>query len=449
MKYVVNMLFTACLLVGIVGRFMGGWINTQSNDDHVEVVLRILQNQDVSKDSCWECFQPKMYYRTHAFMANFLGNDSRVGVNRQMQLGNVFFSFLGIWWCFLFLKQRSLSRSKLKLLMGFILVLPVLFGMSIQNTNDLVIFTLSSGAILFLDRYSVSHSLLSAFMVLLIIGLAYMVKGSGLAVFLMIGTLLVAQSIKIRSWLPIAGFSLLIGHLIFFSHYRSNANQYGDPFVTNIGKTFPPSFFNDSLDFYARPGIVSVFDSYGKFQFMDLIEHPYNVNSEEYTPHRTSFWAQLYGSFLDTMFLQHPYYWQNRNEVRLTISRAIFILGLWPLSLFILGFLSTLRTGIAKPMSLVSDVRVWGMLLVAGILIFDMRYAYTYRDYGCIKAHFIVPMLIPIILLVLEGWKVVQKTRWHNLVRFGLLVFLPLLIYNSAYLIHQLIRISNGSLTFP
>ena len=186
MKYVVNMLFTACLLVGIVGRFIGGWINTQSNDDHVEVVLRILQNQDVSKDSCWECFQPKMYYRTHAFMANFLGNDSRVGVNRQMQLGNVFFSFLGIWWCFLFLKQRSLSRSKLKLLMGFILVLPVLFGMSIQNTNDLVIFTLSSGAILFLDRYSVSHSLLSAFMVLLIIGLAYMVKGSGLAVFLMI-----------------------------------------------------------------------------------------------------------------------------------------------------------------------------------------------------------------------------------------------------------------------
>lgn len=427
-----NILFIICIWVGIAARFYGGYINREANDDHVEVVQRMLANQPTDHiDSCWECFQPPLFYKINAQIAQITGKRDRVSLLKQMQFENVFFSLLAVLLVWLLLKHQRIPDGHRLFITSFWLVNPALFGIGIQSTNDTLIILLGVAATYYMLHYLQSKKWQHAVLALFIISIAPYFKGSGIAVFL-IGSIVwlvfILYAKKHRYLLIGLGlcFYLLIGH----SHYTNNYHKYGEAFVINQVKAGKPPLFDDGQEFWKRPGITSIWSSYFKFRYGSLLKTPYNVNSgPNYPIHRTSFWAQLYGSFYHVQFLYHPWSWTSKHPDMLNLARVIFVLGLLPLLLFIIGLVSELWK-FFRELSFDEKtlIRLIHFGFALGFLVFNLKYSYDYRDFGCIKAIFTLPALVSLTYFVQAGF---SKFRNVNL-RFGLKIALSILIFLCA-----------------
>lgn len=440
------LLFLA-LIIGGFGRIWGAWVNNESNDNHVEVVQRILAQQSISKvEDCWECFQPPAYYQFHASLSKITKAQSRRALIQQMQLVNAFLSFLAIWLIQLIV-IRFYGRGNIsKWALIFLLINPAFYGLSIQGTNDLSIMLL--GTVCFYALLKAIDSRNQGW--LFLIGLsslsAALIKGSGLAVFLIFSTLLILVAIQQKKWLtlviPILSLWILLSH----SHYAQNHREYGNAFVTNLDKPPPPPLFENGNKDYVRPGITSVWNGFAIFRFGNMLQVPYNINlREEYPKHRTSFWSQLYGSFFDIQFLQHPYSWENKDPIRLNLTRVIFVLGLITIPIFAIGCYQSVRKGASF---LIRNSRAYqvfiGFLIFMGMLIFNMKYAYDYRDFGCIKAIFMLPVLAPMLLIFINGLRSISHLKFSKPVAAILGSLLFLWIINVAVLVIQLTLINYG-----
>ena len=400
LKKLIHIVFIFSLVLGIGGRLYGSYVNTESNDDHVEVVLRILDHQSIAKDSCWECFQPPLFYQMNAKVANLLGNQGRSSITRQLQFENTVFTLLSLYFLFLLLKHQRIKPDITKLSLSFWLVNPALFGMSFQATNDIVIVFLASAATYYLVRYISLRQVHYMIYVLLLLGLAPHIKGSGIALFGILGLLsiIIILVLKKHRYLLIlvGGISYL---LLFQSHYTENARIYDNPFVINQPKLGKPPLFDDGQEFWKRPGITSVWSGYFKLQSKSLIDTPYNINSGDiYPKHRTSFWAQIYGSFYFSQFLAHPITWVTHHPDVLNVVRVTFVIGLLPILFILWGGFQTLRDMLTKTLRKQYKNENWNQLIhlcmAGGFLFFTLKYSYDYRDFGCIKAIFILPAFL-------------------------------------------------------
>lgn len=444
MKKIIHIVFVTTLILGVAGRFYGSYVNTESNDDHVEVVLRILHQESIEKDSCWECFQPPLYYHVNASFAKLLGNTDRTSITRQLQLENTIFTLLALYFLFLVLKHQRLPSELIKLCMSFWLVNPSLFGMSFQATNDIVIVFLASAATYYLIRYISLRQVHYLVYVIVLIGIAPHIKGSGIALFGILGVLSIMAMIVVKKhWklvFLLGGFCYV---LVFQSHYTENARKYDNPFVINQPKLGKPPLFDDGQEFWKRPGITSVYSGYFKLQAKSLIDTPYNINSGEiYPKHRTSFWAQVYGSFYFSQFLAHPITWVTHHPDVLNIVRLTFILAIFPTFFILIGGFQTLRDVLIQIKVKPQKNTYWNkwlhLCMSGGFIFFTMKYSYDYRDFGCIKAIFIVPAFISLNYFLMRYLSSVKRgtlLKWFKAVT---LVVIMLCSITNLYLLKQL-----------
>ncbi|MBO6516198.1 MAG: glycosyltransferase family 39 protein [Bacteroidia bacterium] len=430
------------MAVGIGGRLWGGYVNLEANDDHVEVVQRLLNNQSIEhKDSCWECFQPPLFYKTNAAIAQITGKHSRSALFRQMQYENVVFSLLTILLAFLFLKHQGVSQSVNLLTTSFWLVNPALFSIGIQSTNDTLIILLGAGTVYFLVRYLSSKKLSFALWALLSLSIAPHFKGSGIAVFLL-GTIVLIPILfyvkKHRYLLSVLAVSTYL--LVTHSHYTSNYKKYENAFAINQKKTLKPPLFDDGQEFWKRPGITSVWSGYFKFQFRSLLTTPHNINwGDDYPAHRTSFWAQHYGSFYHAQFLNHPQSWRSTHAGLLNLTRITFILGLLPLGLLLIGLgaeLVSFFREIRFDRKFLERLIHFGFLF--GFICFNLKYSYDYRDFGCIKAIFILPAILSMTYFFVHGLTLPVWGRFRKFVLLSVAAVGVLCAANIVFLLVQL-----------
>ena len=446
MKHLYQIVFIVALIVGIGGRLWGAWVNNESNDNHVQVVQRILAGDSIAhKDSCWECFQPPLFYSAHAGLSTITGADSRRELIQQMQLVSALMTLLVIYLVFLAVRDLYGRGTLTKMIVAFCLLNPALFAMGIQGTNDTPVILLATCSAALLLRYMrVQHT-----RVLLLMGItalmAAFIKGSGLAIFLMFSTWLILLAVKHKRYIAILVPAIGLILLTTNSQYRHSYEQYGNAFETNLFKPSPPPFFDDGKEFYARPGITSVWNSFGKFRFISMLQTPYNINTNDghfYPQHRTSFWSQMYGSFLDSQFLQHPYSWENKHPDRLNMVRVLFVLGLLLIVVFGMGLFNVAIDLFTRRSWLTTDFVF--LSLVLGMLFFGIKYAYDYRDFGCIKATFLLPVVLPMVVIFKRGWTSIRSSRISKISKFAVLLILAISAIDLIVLVSQLTLIAYG-----
>ncbi|MBI1306315.1 MAG: hypothetical protein GC181_06845 [Bacteroidetes bacterium] len=453
MKQSEKILFILFLIAGTAGRIWSAWVNNESNDDHVAVVLRILAHEKIDhRDSCWECFQPPLFYKAHAGLSVLTGASSRRELIQQMQESNVLISLITVLVIFLTLKRLRYSERFIRYAMVFSLICPAFFGVGIQGTNDTIVIllaTISFSSILIYLRekqikWILSAGIFSAF--------AFLFKGSGLAVFLLFNAWLVFFSVKDRKWMVLSVPLLALLYLFQFSHYKANYERYGNAFQTNLDVKSLPPFFDDGNDFYARPGISSIDNSFLRFRLFDMLKKPYNINVNEgkagidFPKHRTSFWSQLYGSFWDVQFLQHPFSWESKQPTRLWIVRLLFIFGLIPAFILVKGHWEIIRNIRISNIKNSDWAGLFSISIFLGMLAFNAKYAYDYRDFGCIKAIFILPALFPMLLIFYRGWKLIKSVKWKLALNYVLLFLFVLMTIDIVALSVRLTKIAYGFL---
>ena len=65
-----NLLPLTCLFVGVALRVGLASVNRQANDDHVEMILKLLADRhQPTISSCNECFQPKLFHLLCGWLA--------------------------------------------------------------------------------------------------------------------------------------------------------------------------------------------------------------------------------------------------------------------------------------------------------------------------------------------------------------------------------------------
>lgn len=432
--------------MGIGGRFYGGYVNYKSNDDHVEVVQRIINGESINRYDCWECFQPGLMYNIHAGIAKLFGHSNRGWINAQLQWQNVFFSLLGLFILFVWLKNKNISPHFSLLIMSFWLVNPAFFGISFQATNDLLIIVIGMAIVFFVEQYYHQKKIFSALCALLLAVLAAYIKGLGIALLLLtfaVVLFLIFQS-RIRSHFGllvpmILGVYLLSFHSKYHEHYR----VYGNPFVTNIEKPNPPPFREPDYKDTHRPGINSIETGFLRLPLKNFLEKPYNINSpKDYPIHRTSFWLQMYGSFYHSMFSMHPGTWQSKQPDMLHLVRATFVLGIVPLLLFVWGLLLSIKKVFKQFFTTTENRFAWGEIIHAvfclGMLVFSIQYAITYRDYGCIKAIFLLPALLSFTWFFMVGLQQITRPKWQKTLFYTLSAIVLLCCINIVFLLKTL-----------
>jgi len=446
MTWPYKLIIILSLIIGILGRFWGAWVNNESNDNHVQVVQRIIAHQSIEhKDSCWECFQPPLFYKAHASFSAISGADSRRELIQQMQLVSALMSLLAVYFIYLTFLSFFGKSKVTKIAVCFALLNPASFAMGIQGTNDMPVILLGTIASwllsVFLTKGKTSHLIAIGILAIL----AAYFKGSGLAVFLMFSFWLVVLAIKAKKYwalvIPLIGLILLVTQ----SQYRHSYSTYGNPFETNLFKPSPPPFFDDGKEFWARPGITSVWNSYGKFRLFNMLKMPYNINTSKgpnIPKHRTSFWSQMYGSFLDSRFLQHPYSWENKHPDRLNMTRVLFVLGLFLIVVFLFGIYVIVR-GLRKIQDLMSTEFIY-LSLFLGMLFFGLKYAYDYRDFGCIKAIFVLPVLLPMMHIFAKGWRAIKRNQVRRMGRIVIFLILGIFAVDLVVLVSELTMIAYG-----
>jgi hypothetical protein len=417
------------IIVGVGGRIYVGMINKSSNDDHAEVVIRIQKNQSIDKDSCWECFQPKAFYFAHAALAKPFKTKTKANIIRQMNMVNVVLSILSLVMLLFFIKKLVTNKLWQKIIMSFWLTNPAFWGISVQATNDVAVIFLGTLAILCLHQLWNKGGSFWAIGCALSASLAPMIKGSGLGVFTLcfIGLSLFWM---LRKKHGVGIFILFISSVYYFnfSHYRQSYDYSGSAFTTNLIKTGTPPMFDDGKEFWKRPGIASITSGYLKVPFISLLQTPYIVNLDSgYATHRTSYWTLMYGSFYNVYYLSHPEHWTNTTHFVQNTARALYILGILPLFLLALGFIKSIKELIFNVFRKSWSSTHWtnAMLAVLALVyfVFTLKYSYDYRDYGCVKAIFLLPAIVAAAHFINVGRRLF-KPKWHRYfgVVFGILI---------------------------
>ncbi len=444
-------LILAIFLMSVGLRLSLTLVNREANDDHMEVVDRILQTHTLpQKDDCWECFQPKFYHASVALTLQGLGMDG-ASQDTQILVGelvNFLAGVLTVGVLGIFIQGLTVKAGWIKPL-GYALAAlnPQLIGISSQATNDAFAILFSTLALYSTYRFFRKPRLVTFLLIVFFLSLGIASKTNVWVTAAAIGLALL-----VRAWL-LKGRRLgaLAVALIFLiavlalavlnplNQYISNTRVYGAPILLNIPK--PPLPQLTEITYPRRPGIISVKDGFLTFKFFSLLRNPLNRDIGNNIPtHRTSLWTQLYASANSAHFENFPPSWATTGEEGFWISRGIFVLALLPTLIFLLGVgfeTYWVMKNFIRRDEAVSRETNYGLdiFVLAGYVLFIALYALIYRDFAVMKAVFIFPGLIAFSLLFLRACERIdrflsRRARW---------IIYPLLAVLGALLVFYLL----------
>lgn len=146
------------LCIGIALRFLTFYISPPSNsyDNHLEVIHTYFQEIERPLPfSCWECYQPPIYYSLSAFV---YGSMQYLEISKDaswkiVQLINPILSILVLFLAFKILNLFGINKGLKILYLSFIVVLPRDIFTSVMIGNDYLLVFLSIASLYFYLRY--------------------------------------------------------------------------------------------------------------------------------------------------------------------------------------------------------------------------------------------------------------------------------------------------------
>jgi hypothetical protein len=405
---------------GVILRIALALVNTQSNDDHLNVSkIMGYENRIPEAHEVNEAFQPKLYHGTVAVLLKVMPPQSE---RLQIILAQLISCIAGIFTVLLayrFFTSEVEFSEKARLISFSLLALnPALIGINAQATNDSFVILFGSSAFYFGWHFfqnwrTTDFCWMSGSAVL-----AGLSKGNGLTIFLAILAVFViafcwAQNNYPRSTVALYGSMFLVSYLAlvpslgpYWKHYR----QYGSPFVTNA----------DRLVVLARkeifrPGTNSMVDGLLTFRFFDMLKNPQNVNdgAADYPLHQKSAWSQLYGRAHSVHFDGWPPLWQVPTGewryvtwarlITFDITRLILLFALLPTVLVLTALLRSLTSaGRMFVAGQISKRPLTDWLLdftTVGYILFLIAYFVKLPDTRVFKAIFIFPAFLAFLMI--------------------------------------------------
>lgn len=432
-------LFSFCSLVLFLAcfqRFSLAWVNRDANDDHYQVMLLLKDGfRSLSMQDCRECFHPKLYYFFCVAAFKSFGIDA---VDRQLLFAQLINSFAGVFTIGIigiFLMQNPANWLSGVLVFAFVALNPSLIGVNAQATNDSFVILFTTLAIYATCRL-LKTSRVSAFIVVIVsLSGAVLSKGTAwpgaiaiLIAFAMRG--LLKKGERRRYCVFFALSATAVATCISYGGYDfENFDKYA---ATAKGK---PLYLFERTE-VGRPGVVSIWDSYLTFRFVDLLLHPVNSRSRELNPeHRSSLWTQLYGRLNSIQFDYHPPSWRSDSQSVKLVNRSVFVLGLVVLFTFLIGTVKVMVDFVSDffaqgAIVFVSDHRLFLWLTATGYISFIIVFTFSYRDFSAMKAIYIFPGMLAFAEVLRHGLStILSKLRIYAGLRgLFLVAFVGLLL---------------------
>jgi hypothetical protein len=422
------------LMVGLLFLAAGlrlalGVVNRQANDDHLEVVQLIAATGQLpDQPDCHECQQAKLYHLSVAALLPVLAPAGAETAILLAQGLNVVLSLTTLAVVAWYIDRQGWPLSVRLLAVALLAFNPAWVGINVQATNDTFVICWSTlaltAALTVLARLRARKPvpLLPMMAMLLCAGAAAASKANGLLALvlalLVLGLCAVetgrGRTVWARRTLVGSGAALAASLLLTLSigQYWHNFVTYGKPVTINFKAEPSPGLFEPTYTFWA--GITSVPRGYFSFDLPSLLRDPYVLYNDDpptavFPEHRTSLWAQLYGTAYSLHFHEHPPSWASWHPVVLNLARASFILALLPTGLVLVGVAKT-----AKRLMHLIEQRQWRALLtgdgwlwlagLAGSLTLYVLYSAQCRSFVCHKAIFVLPASIVLLPLFAAGY---------------------------------------------
>lgn len=404
----------SAVAVGVLFRIAGALLNTQANDDHLEVI-RILANERriPAPDEFWESFQPPLYHMTVA--AGLIARPSRspgIDITIAQEISCAA-GLLTLFVLIVFIRRLGVSDAHADLAIAFSSLNPALISTSIQATNDaFVILFVTIGLAAgyeFFRRWGARAFIVMALAILL----ACITKGNGLV--LAVAVTATFASGLLRPSIPrsrVAGYAALLAFAFALvvpvaGGYIARHNKMGNAFDVNQPPAPPPDFFQEVAE--KRPGITSIASGFFTFRSVNMLEDPLiqietrRPGGEDYPRHRTSMWSLVYGGSHSVHYAYYPPTWQLPPALAGWLVRIAIVFGLLPTLVLVVGLM---RGGIdvvrhafqsARPRDWNADLLL--ALAAAGYLAFVAVYGYRFRDFATMKAIFVSPAALAYLTL--------------------------------------------------
>ena len=456
-------LFIAIFILSLALRLGLTLVNREAIDNHMEAVRLILSTHQLpSLIDCRECFHPKLFYASAAALLGLLGiydNNAQVVL---VQLVNCLAGAITLVFAWKLIEEFPSKNDIVKLTTFALLALnPKLIAVNSQATNDSFLILFCTAALFFAWRFLQKPGRMLFGAVVLILLLAVSTKTTGwiafAAIFLALLLAAWAKGEQRKTFLFYVSM-MTVGVLALttidpLSQFISNYQKYGSP-ITNTRPAMPmPAFFKQISSYkgyYFRPGIVSIQDGFLTFKFIDLLRYPL-IGTEtndiaSYPPQRTSFWTLLYADSQSLHFQNWPRSWETSGLQGFDLSRGIFILGLLPAFIFIVGFFLEififLRSFFSHDLRNADDHGLW-LAATCGYILFLLLFALLFRDFSFIKFVYILPGLPAFAWVFLRGAEKVYgylaRSRWATVLVYGAIVaLLALYVLDVTTLILQL-----------
>jgi len=462
-----DLLFLGLFLMSLVLRLALAIVNRQANDDHMEVVNRIIVTGALpQKDDCWECFQPKLFHSTIALTLEGFGlanapDDTKILV---AQLVNFIAGLISLGVIAIFIRDLPVSVERIKPL-GFALIAlnPQLVRISSQATNDGFAILFSTLALYLAYKLFLKPNTRTFLFVILfsVLGIASKsnawVTASAISLALFTWVWIIKET-RTKVLVYAISFLLVVPLLSVvnpLTQYITNTQKYGSPILLNIPKPALPHW--SEVTYPRRPGIISIKDGYFTFKFFSLLRNPLDRDIGTNIPsHRTSLWTQLYASANSLRFEDFPPSWGTAGQEGFTVLRGIFILALLPTIIFFFGAaieLFRVLKNFVKRIPIIGRETAFGLFDFAflGYILFEALYALVYRDYPVMKAIFLYPGLLAFALIFIRGGDRIYKffSRRGNWaiysIEIGICGLLILYIMDIVPMIQQLYSFGLGS----
>lgn len=472
---IIIFIISAVLRIGLTA------INREANDNHVNIARIILNEHRLpASGEDWEGFQPKLYHVILAVIGwalPFGDPNTRLVLIGQSLSCLAGLASLGL--AYKFLQQIPLDNKTRLICFAFSAFNPKIIGIHAQATNDSFVILFGALGIYATTRYLQTGAWRYWIWLTGAVCLAGLTKGNGLVFFpILPGVVILAliwQTWSKQTSTPVIkakqlGSGLLILGVSFAilvpvpGQYYQRFKESGSPFTTNM----PAQPMSDwsKRSYVARPGIISIYDGFFTFPLDSLLEYPAIGNQRNerstkilipgndtvspndkraYPLHMVSFWAQLYGRSLFVHFDQWPPTWQTRDAAVLNLGRLLFLLGILPTAIWLIGLFACLWSlfRLAPRWQNTQIHHLLHLVCVAAFLAFLVFYALRIRDFSVIKAIFYFPAWLSFIFILAIGLeRIWQFKRWRLvpiLVIFGSSALVVLFVLDILCLIGQLL----------
>jgi hypothetical protein len=409
------------LALAMLLRLMLGIVNRAANDNHLDVVnILVNEHRLPEKTQCWSCYQPKLYYIICAGVVNLFGVQEDSPRVLTMQLVNVAIAFFLLLLLLLYINKQKLATHSKYVVFAFFAFNPCLAGINIQGTNDTLAIFCGVLAMYAADSFFRNMKVGTALLLAVALLAGVLTKASmivltvvifmGFAVKVIADAGLAQRGKTAKYFFPL--LFLMITIVPFAGGYYHNYKTYGSLSLSTWEKDAPPFFYTKTP--VTRPGLENMREGFFTFKWKDLIRQPY-INNEwdNYPPHRTSLWSQLYGRTVFMHFDQWPPSWQSHEPNIVSVGKALVILGILPLLLFILGVLSN-ALGLVK--RIVTGDRLFftqvykylPLVVTMAFLASSVYYTYNYRDFSSMKSIYIFPGMLAFIKMFTDGFALLK-----------------------------------------